>query len=301
MRLAKNRNPNPVLTAVKEYLIMTVAITILALGLHLFNMPNKFTAGGMAGLAVVLSEIFTQSGLNIPSFVIDNLFSILNVLLLIIGFIIIGRGFGIKTIYCGLLLSGVMWLFGMIMPMNGTFTDNKLLELLFSVLLICIGQTLVFNVGGSTGGFDIIGMIIRKFFRIEIGKAIMLADLVVVILGFIVFDVEMGLYSLLGALMAPLIIDTSIENFNMSKYFIIVTTKPEELSEYITLTLERGATSWKAKGCYTGEDKTVIMVVMSKFQARRLRTEVKKIDPQAFILVSNSSDIIGEGFKPANQ
>ena len=301
MRLAKNRNPNPVLTAVKEYLIMTVAITILALGLHLFNMPNKFTAGGMAGLAVVLSEIFTQSGLNIPSFVIDNLFSILNVLLLVIGFIIIGRGFGIKTIYCGLLLSGVMWLFGIIMPMNGTFTDNKLLELLFSVLLICIGQTLVFNVGGSTGGFDIIGMIIRKFFRIEIGKAIMLADLVVVILGFIVFDVEMGLYSLLGALMAPLIIDTSIENFNMSKYFIIVTTKPEELSEYITLTLERGATSWKAKGCYTGEDKTVIMVVMSKFQARRLRTEVKKIDPGAFILVSNSSDIIGEGFKPSNQ
>ena len=301
MRLAKNRNPNPVVTAIREYLIMTVAIIILALGLHLFNMPNKFTAGGMAGLSVVLTEIFAKSGLDIPPVIMDNLFSILNVLLLIVGFVIIGRGFGFKTIYCGLLLSVVMWLFGIIIPMSGTFTDNKLLELLFSVLLICIGQTLVFNVGGSTGGFDIIGMIIRKFFRIEIGKAIMLADLVVVILGFVVIDVEMGLYSLLGALMAPLIIDTSIENFNMSKYFIIVTTKPEEISSYITLTLERGATRWKAQGCYTGEDKTVIMCVMSKFQSRRLRTEVKRIDPQAFILVSNSSDIIGEGFKPANQ
>ena len=289
---------NPILVAIKEYLIMTVAITILALGLHLFNMPNNFTAGGMAGLSVVISELLHMNGI---MFSTSNLFSILNVVLLIIGFIVIGRGFGVKTVYCGLLLSGIMWVFGFFFPMSGTLTENKLLELLFSVLLICIGQTLVFNVGGSTGGFDIIGMIIRKYFKLEIGKAIMLVDLVVVTLGFIVFGAEVGLYSLLGALMAPLIIDTSIENFNMSKYFIIVTTKPEEMSVFITHTIERGATRWKAEGCYTGEEKTVIMCVMSRFQARRLRAEVKKIDPHAFILVSNSSDIIGEGFKPSNQ
>ena len=131
----------------------------------------------------------------------------------------------------------------------------------------------------------------------DIGKAILAADILVVGATFFIFDIKTGLYSLLGTLLAMLIIDTSIESLNLSKYFLIVTDKPEDIEKFIVEKLERGATRWEASGSFTKDKKTMILVVMNRREARKLRDSIKKIDPTAFILVSDTSDIIGNGFK----
>ena len=285
----KKLSENKVLRGIYDYAIMTVAIVLLAFALHCFNFPNNFALGGVSGLSILLSQLLPLS----PA----DFVSIANLVLLVIGFIFIGRGFGIKTVYCTVLLSFVLELLERFLPITASLTENPLLDLFFAVFLAAIGQAVVFNLGGSTGGTDIIGMIIKKYFKIDIGKAILAADILVVAATFFIFDVKTGLYSLLGTLLAMLIIDTSIEGLNLSKYFIIVTEKPEEIEKFITEKLERGATRWEASGSFTKDKKTMILVVMNRREARRLRDMIKKIDPDSFILVSDTSDIIGNGFK----
>lgn len=272
------------------YAVMTLAIAVLAISLHAFNFPNNFALGGVSGLSVLLAKL-------LPQFSPADFVTIANIILLVVGFIFIGRGFGIKTVYCTTLLSVFLEILERFVPIEASLTENLLLDLFFAVFLAAITQAVIFNLGGSTGGTDIVGMIIKKYFRIDIGKAILIADLLVVFSAFFIFGIKTGLYSLLGTLLAMIVIDHSIETLNLSKYFIIVTEKPEEIESYITEKLERGATRWDAKGSFTGEKKTMILVVMNRFESRRLRDKIKMIDPDAFILVSDTSDIIGNGFK----
>ncbi len=272
------------------YGIMTGAIVVLAFALHCFNFPNNFALGGVSGFAILLSELF-------PGALPADFVSIANFILLIAGFIVLGKSFGIKTVYCTTLLSILLELLAHFMPITESLTGEKLLDLLFSVLLAAGGQAILFNLGGSSGGTDIIGMMIKKFFKIDMGKAMLCVDILVVAGTFFIFDVKTGLYSLLGTLFTMLVIDTTIATVNLSKYFLIVTTKPDEIEKFITSKLDRGATRWDAYGSYTGEKKNMILVVMNPFEARKLRDNIKKIDPDAFILVSDTSDIIGTGFK----
>ena len=272
-----------------KYIVMTVAVFAVALALHCFNFPNDFALGGVSGLAILLSQFLPLS----PA----DFVSIANIVLLILGFIVIGRSFGIKTVYCTTLLSVLLELMERFFPVTSSLTGERLLDLLFAVFLSAAGQAVLFNLGGSSGGTDIIGMIIKKFLRIDIGKAILCVDILIVAGTFWIFGVETGLYSVLGTLVTMMVIDTSISTLNLSKYFLIVTTKPDEVQSFITSMLDRGATRWDAYGAYTGEKKTMILVVMNRYQARKLRDNIKKIDPDSFILVSDTSDIIGNGFK----
>ncbi len=279
-----------ILSEIGSYAAMTVAVSVLAVALHFFNFPNDFALGGVSGISVLLSNIF-------PFITPADFVSIANLVLLAIGFVIIGRGFGLKTVYCTILLSTLLEIFAHFIPRSESLSGNTLLDLFFTVLLAALGQAVVFHFGGSTGGTDIIGMIIKKYLKIDIGKAILAVDILVVGASFFVIDLQTGLYSLLGTLLTMMVIDTSIENLNLSKYFLIVTNKPEEIEKYITQNLDRGATRWEAQGSFTNEKKTMILVVMNRFEARRLRDKIKNIDPAAFILVSDTSDIIGKGFK----
>ena len=125
----------------------------------------------------------------------------------------------------------------------------------------------------------------------------MLADFLVVVSSFFMFDIKTGLYSLLGLLAKAFLVDSIIENINISKFFIIVTSKPEPIVEYIETALSRGVTEWKGVGCYTGEERTVLLVVMNRAQAMHMRSFVREVDEHAFVLISSSSDIIGKGFR----
>ncbi len=275
----------------KDFSLMTLGSLLMGTGTYFFEFPNHFSTGGVAGISILLGEVF-------PSVSPGLFMLVINSALLVIGFIIIGRDFGLKTVYCSLLISGVTYALEFIYPLSGPLTNDKLLELIFAVFLPGVGGAIIFNVSASSGGTDIVAMIIKKYARINISKALFLADVVVVSLSAFVFSVEVWFYCIVGFLCRMLVVNNVIESLNTSKYFTIITSREKEISDYITGVLEHGATvSDSFIGVYSGEQKTVILTVVRRRNAVALRHHIKEIDPDAFVIINNSMDIIGNGFR----
>lgn len=276
-------------TALKEFPLLTLGTVLVALGVYFFKFPNNFSTGGVTGIAILLSAVF-------PAVSSSTFASILNILFLILGFLVLNKGFGVRTIYCSLLfsalLSGLEWL----CPMSAPFTDQPLLELLFAVILPALGSGILFNMQGSTGGTDILAMILKKFTNIDIGRALLYVDVIVAGSTLFLINIQTGLFSLLGLLLKSVLVDTVIESINRKKSVILVTSKPDEVSTFITNNLHRSATIWEAKGAYSHETKWVVMSALSRSQAVILRRWLKELDPHAFIMITNSSEIFGKGF-----
>jgi uncharacterized membrane-anchored protein YitT (DUF2179 family) len=221
------------------------------------------------------------------------------VLLLVIGFIFVNKSFGFKTVYCTLAYSAITYLFEWIVPMEGkTLTNEPLLELVCAILLTAIGSAILFNINASSGGTDIIAMILKKYTNINVGTALMLADCVVAISAFFVYPtIEIGLFSALGLFAKCFLVDGIIENFNMCKYFTIITDKPQQICEYIMNEMHHGVTSHSAQGVFTHKEKTVLLTVCRRAEAHALKAKIKELDTSAFIMITNSSEIIGRGFR----
>lgn len=279
-------------TTVIEYLIMTAATLIMSAGIYFFKFPNGFCMGGVSGISMILGKVA-------PQFSASTFMLIINVVLLIVGALVFGRGFGLKTVYCSLLLSLSLSGLELLVPMSAPITDEPVLELAFAVLLPAIGSAVIFNLGGTTGGTDIVAMILKKYTKINTGTSLFFADAAIVAAGFLVFGVKVGMFSTLGLMLKAFVVDSVIENINISKYFFIVTTYPEQVCEYINERLRKGATVWTGSGSYTHEEKTIILAVMTRSQAVELRNHIKNIDPHAFVIISSTSEIIGKGFRSA--
>lgn len=183
-----------------------------------------------------------------------------------------------------------------ICPISKPLTTQPLLELIYAILLPAVSSAILFNVGASSGGTDIIAMILKKFTSFNIGTALMLVDVISVAASFFIFDVPTGLLSTLGLLAKSLVIDNVIENINLCKCFNIVCDDPEPICHYIIHTLKRSATVYQAEGAFTHRQKAVIMTTMKRRQAIKLRSFIHETEPGAFMLVSNSSEIFGKGF-----
>ena len=275
-------------TALKEFPMLTLGTILVAVGVYFFKFPNNFSTGGVTGIAILLSALFPQ--------VSSSTFaSVLNVAFLLLGFLVLNKGFGTRTIYCSLLfsalLSGLEWL----CPLSAPLTDQKMLELFFAVIFPALGSAILFNMQGSTGGTDILAMILKKFTSLDIGRSLLYVD-VLVAGSTLLISIETGLYSLLGLLLKSVLVDTVIESLNRKKSVILVTAFPEETASFITHNLGRSATIWEAKGAYSHETKWVVMSALSRSQAVILRRWLKELDPHAFILITNSSEIFGKGF-----
>ena len=165
------------------------------------------------------------------------------------------------------------------------------------MLLTAIGSAMIFNSNASSGGTDIAALILKKYTSIDVGKALLAVDFAVVVSAFFVFGIKTGLFSLLGLFAKAFIVDSVIESFNTCKYFAVITSKREEISEYIIKTLHHGVTASSVVGEYTKEEKTMIHTVCKRFEAIKLRSAIKEIDPHAFIIITTSSEIIGRGFR----
>ena len=222
---------------------------------------------------------------------------ILNVLLLLLGFLFVGNSFGIKTVYSSLLFSGAMVVLEKFVPLNAPLTDQPLLELLYAMLLSALGSSLVFNMGASTGGTDITAMILRKYTDLDIGKALLVTDGLITAAAFFVFDIKTGMFSLMGLIIKTTAVDVFIENLTLCKYFTIVTTESEAIAGFIMNELHHGVTITDAQGGFTHENKKLIMVACKRSEALMLKRHVKKCDPNAFIFITNTSEIIGKGFR----
>lgn len=277
-----------IITTLIEYMVLTAATIVMAVGIYFFRFPNHFSFGGVTGIATVLASFLPISA--------GNITFLMNILLLVLGLVVLGRGFGIKTIYVTLLLSSLLSLAERIFPMEKPFTDEPLLELIFAIVVPAIASAVFFNMNASSGGTDIIAKILTKYTNLNITTTLMLADMAVAISAFYFFDAETGLYSICGLLAKSLVIDSVIENINLCKVFTIICDHPDPICDYILNQLHRGVTTYKAMGGYRHEEKTVIITIMRRSQAIELRNFIRINEPAAFIAISNSSEIIGNGF-----
>ncbi len=275
-------------TQLKMFGLMTGSTLIMAAGIYFFKFANNFTFGGITGLAVLVAK----SGVISAS---DFSFAA-NIFLLIVGWLMFGKKFAAKTAYCTILLSVSLSALERLYPMSQPLTDEPILELAFAVALPSFGSAVLFNIGASSGGTDVIAMIIKKCSSFDIGKALMATDVVITLAGCFVFDIKTGLYSFLGLAIRSFMIDGVIESLNLSKYFNIICEHPDPICTYINEKLHRGATIMDAKGAFSGKDKYMIITVLSRAQAVKLRNYIRQNSPDAFLLISNTSEIIGKGF-----
>lgn len=302
----KERN----LRIAKRWILMTFGAIMMAASVYFFQNPNRFTLGGMAGLAIVLSELI---GVKFLSY--DVIMIILNVILLVVGLIVLGKQCTVRTIYCTLLYTGLVMLFeyldliGLINSATGkvaedgailtTLTDEPFLELCYAILLFGVGGAVIFNCGASTGGTDIIALILKKFTRLNVGFALMLIDFAVVCISFYTFfnlGMQVGLYSLLGLFTKSFLLDGVIENMAKTKYITVVTNQPQEIGEFILKSVQHSYTMYDAEGGYTHERKKVLVTVCKRSEALKIKLKVKQVDPHAFVIITDANEIIGKGF-----
>ena len=273
-----------------EFLLLNIGITMVAVGIHIFRNPNKFASGGISGLSLLLSYYF-------PFLPIGSMMFILNLLILGLGWLILGRESGSKSIYGTFALSGLIWLLEIIMPMKSALTNDKFLELIYSVFIPGFGSALVFHAGASTGGTDIVAQILKKLFHIRISYGLLMVDFLIALGAGVLFGVEACLFSVLGVCLKSFLMDSVLESLRIYKIMVIISGKSKIIYNYIINEINRGATVHMATGAYTVEQREVITTVLSRRQAFRLQQFIKKEDPAAFITISNSTEIIGKGFE----
>lgn len=273
----------------REYMLMTMGTIFVAVGVYYFKFPNNISTGGVTGMAIIFSSLF-------PTIEPSHFASVINFAFLILGFAVLDQSFGLRTVYCSLLFSGLLSLLEWVDPLTAPLTDQLMLELFFAIILPAVGAAILFNLGGSTGGTDILAMILKKYTRLDIGRALLCVDFLIAASTLFFFDIKTGLCSILGLTLKSLVVDGVIESLNRKKSFTLITVCPETVCGYIKDQLHRSATYWPATGAYSHEEKWVVLTALSPAQAVLLRRYLKTVDPQAFSLITNSSEIFGKGF-----
>ncbi len=283
-------NQQKIQDTIKDYVMLTAGTLLIALGVYFFKFPNNFSTGGVSGISIILARY-------VPSISPGAFVFIINQALLVVGFAVFGRSFGVRTAYSSLVLSGATWGLEYICPMANPLTTQPLLELVFAVTLPAIGSAILFNMQASSGGTDIVAMILRKFTNLNIGNALLFVDFSITVAACVAFGFETGLFSVLGLMIKSMVVDMVLENIKVHKAFQIITSKPEEIIAFITGELGRGATEIHGEGAFTHENKTVILTVVNRYQAIRLRQYAREVDPHSFTLITNTTEIIGKGFR----
>lgn len=296
----KKPTKKQVLHEIISWVLMTLGTVLVAAGVYFFKAPNHFATGGVSGISIVLAKFVPLNQ--------STLVMIINVLLLILGFIFLGKGCTFRTLYCSLMYSAENMLLEYLLPIEkipgavlsgGTYTlsNQPLMELVYAMLLTGIGSAILFNCRASSGGTDIVALILKKFTKLNTGMALLITDSLIAFSTFFIFGAQAGLFSVLGLFSKAFIIDGVIENIGKTKYITIITTKPELIGEYILTTMKRDFTSYKATGGYTGAEKTVLITVCKRGEALKLKYNVKKVDSTSFVIITDANEILGKGFR----
>lgn len=273
-----------------DFLWMNLGVLLLSVGVYFFKIPNGFSPGGVSGIGTILGKITPNVS---PSVWI----MIINILLLFVGFIVLGKGTGSKTVYCSMMFSLLTVLFERFIPLSHPISNQPFLELCYAMLLSALGSALMFDKGASSGGTDIVALILKKHTSMNVGKALLAVDSLIAVSSFFVFDIQTGLFSLLGLFAKAFLVDSIIESINSFKYFVVITEKGDEVSEYIIKTLHHGVTVNEAVGAFTHTHKYMIHTVCRRIEAIRLKKEIKKIDEHSFVIITTTSEIVGRGFR----
>jgi len=275
--------------AVKRYGILTVGSVVLGISDYMFKFQNHFSFGGVSGIAVIMSGLLGGSA-STYTFVI-------NMLLLVVAFILLGKEVAMQSAYVSVLYSVTLEVIQYVWPMSKPLTNQPVLELVFCFMILAVCSAIFFNMNASSGGSDIIALILKKYTNVSIGRALLLVDFAVVLISFFVYNPTVGLFSFAGFLAKSFFIDSVIESLNLCKYFTIVSDNADTICDYIHKELNHSATIMSAEGSYSHEPKKVIMTVVNRDQALKLRKFVRSVEPHAFMMITNSSEIIGKGFR----
>lgn len=273
----------------KEYILILTGVFLVALAMEYFFIPNNITAGGLTGLAIVINYY-------IPAISTGPLVFMMDLFLFVIGFIFLGKNFGVKTIVSSFSLATMMTIIEKLFNPQA-ITNDLMLASIFGTFITAIGMAIVFNANASTGGTDTIAKILNKFFHINIGKSLLVVDFIVTLLGAITFGIDIGLYGLLSVIINGIAIDKVIEGFQTCKEVTIISTQNDEIGKFIMDDLERGCTYLKGIGAFTGHDTFVLYTVLGRNEFIKLKQYISKVDPKAFITVGEVHEVMGEGFK----
>lgn len=267
----------------KETGILTVAVAIIAAAVYFFLVPSHASVSSISGLGIVLSNFIP-----LPLSVITM---ILNVVLLLIGFVTCGKEFGVKTVYTSVMLPVFLGLFEMLFPNFGSMTDSQELDVLCYILVVSVGLSILFNRNASSGGLDIVAKIMNKYLHMELGKAMSLSGMCVALSAALVYDKKTVVLSILGTYFNGIILDHFIFDNNIKRRVCIITKKEEELRQFITRDLHSGATIYEATGAYNFEKHNEIITIVDKSEYQKLMKFINELDPKAFITVYNVSSM----------
>ena len=272
---------------IREYALTTLGIVLTAIGLEYFFFPNDIAAGGVSGIALVINGI---TGWNISIMVF-----ILNIILFIVAFVVLGKGFGGKSLYATVILSVVMEIIEKVFnPVM--LTENMFLASFFGSALLAMGSAIVFHQGASTGGTSILAAIISKFTPLGVGTALLLNDSIICLLAINVFGIDKGLFGFFSLILIGLLIDKFIDGFNTCKQVFIITSKADMVVNFINKDINRGCTVLNGKGGYTYSEVNIVYTVLSNNQFITLKNFIKENNPEAFITVNDSKEVLGLGF-----
>lgn len=272
---------------IKEFIIITFATVIVAASVFFFLVPSNVSVGSISGLAIVLANFVPLS--------VSALTMIMNVGLLLVGFLLIGREFGIKTVYTSILLPAVMGLFEIIFPNNQSLTGDQTLDVICYCVFVSIGLAMLFNRNASSGGLDIVAKLMNKFFRMELGRAMSVAGMAVALSSALVYDKKTVILSILGTYFNGIVLDNCIFGSTVKKRVCIISQNYKEILDFILYDLVSGATTYKAYGAYSGEEHIEINTLVDKNEYRQLMNYVTKNDPDAFITVYAATEMM---YKP---
>ena len=274
---------------IKSFFIITISTIIMAIGVYFFKFPNNFCFGGVTGAAVVFAKILPISASSF-SFVV-------NMELLVVGFAFLGKSFALRTTYATILLSGLLVVFERAFPLKQPLSNEPMLELIFAIALPAIASALLFYEGSSSGGTDVIAMIVKKYAHVDdIGIALFVTDLIMIIIACFVFDIKTALYSFVGLTVKSFLIDAIIENIMLRKSIMITCDDKDAICHFITGELQKGATIVEATGAYTNEKRYLIFTTLTRKQAAVLRSFIHQNKLHAFISMSSTSEVFGKGF-----
>lgn len=273
-----------------DFFKMTLGAIFMIFGNYFFKFPNNFAFGGVAGGAIVIAQVMPWS--------VGTVNFVLNTALLIIGFFVLSRKFGAKTIYVSMFISIGISILEKVYPLYAPLTNQPTLEFMFAIILTAVGSGILFQCDASSGGTDIIAMMMKKMTGLSISITLFATDALIAILAFFLFDIQTALFSVLGLILKSIVIDNTIASINRCKYAHIVCDEPDHICKFIIRVLGKSATVINATGAYSHKPKFIVMCVLRGRQEIVLRRFIKEHEANAFVLISNTSEIFGKGFLP---
>ena len=270
--------------SLQDFAMITFGTAIVAAAVFFFLVPSKLSVASISGLAIVLE--------NYIALPVSGITMILNLSLLVVGFLLVGREFGSKTVYTSILLPTFIWVLERLLPNYTSIMQDPFLDMICYIFVVSIGLAILFNRNASSGGLDIVAKLLNKFFRMDLGTAMSGAGMVVALSSGLVYDAKTVVLSILGTYLNGIILDRFIFGFTIKKRVCVISEKEEEIRQYIIRNLHSGATIYQAQGAYHLEPKKEIITIVDKNEYLKLMNFLDKVDPNAFVTVYDVNKII---------